>query len=644
MSDNPLIRIESTGGKVPVERTATGWFYRNAAGMQAQVRDYRDGIACRVIPGQDTDVVQLGIGPTSSGLCNAIYSPSRDTALVFSADKLLLEPVAKNGNLQCFIITCSGPLTVTELTDYYALHCHLPWFTPLDRRRFNRAPAGWCSWYYYYLNITEAEVVKNTDWLADNLKPYGCEWVQIDDGWQGRGTGFGSNRDWFIISERDFPHGMRWSAAYIRAKGLRPGLWCIPFTQSDTAYFLENPELFVHREDGSSPGDRTEPSPHEWMPEEERVFEWAGRYFVDPTGPEGDKYLRALFNLLCKEWGYDYIKIDAQAMMAGLYEQYRKQLADPSLDGDRTYRAGLESIRAVMGPARFLLNCAEGWASCGLCDGVRIGGDVSASWAGMQQAIESTMRWLYLNSIAFYTDPDAVCVRDPLPLAQAEVWATLVGITGQVLMTSDKMYELPDERVEILRRIFPVADIHPMELYPLDPKNKPGIFDLKVQHPTAGEWDVVALFNWDEQNPKLFQLNPGRLGLPAGEYVCLDGRSGEFLHHGEGILSVQVPATACKVVTYWPVGDRPDFVGSNRHLTQGADDLISIKWDEKRLRLSGVSQVVGGEEYVLRFFVPAGFRVITRRTTRVGQIVEMSVKSEKSEKIRWQIDFAPERG
>ena len=295
-----------------------------------------------------------------------------------------------------------------------------------------------------------------------------------------------------------------------------------------------------------------------------------------------------------------------------------------------------------MGPGRFLLNCGHGWPGVGLCQGIRIGGDVGPSWQGMQKAIDSTMQYLYLNTIAFYTDPDVVCVREPLTLDQARVWATLVGVTGQLLMASDKMHELPEERVELLRRIFPVADIHPMELCPLDAEAKPCIFDVKVNLPAAGEWDVVALFNWGEQE-RTFDLDPARLGLDpdAAGWICMDGWTGEHLGTGDGRLSIEAPPTACRVVTYWPDLGRPQFVGASRHLTQGATDAISVKWDPARLRLSGTLDVTGGDPTRVRVHVPAGWRPATRGATLNGRIIELDVSRPKNGRARWRVAFEP---
>jgi hypothetical protein len=432
---------------------------------------------------------------------------------------------------------------------------------------------------------------------------------------------------------------MKFCADHIRSKGFRAGIWCIPFTQSDTALFEKEPSLFLHRDDGTSPGERKEPLNYQWMEEGERKYEWAGRYVIDPTGQAGQAYLRQLFTMICKEWGYDYVKIDAQGGMANWYNEYRKNMADPSLDGHRAYRKGLKAIKAVMGRKRFLLNCGCGFSSVGLCEGIRIGGDVGLSWKGMQPALSSSMEWLYLNTIAFYTDPDVVCVREPLPFDQARVWATFVGITGQLLMASDKMYELPEERVELLRRIFPVADIHPMDLYPLEGASMPGVFDLKIDRPGVGRWDVVGLFNWSESDRKTFKVSPQRLGLDLGAYVYLDVHRGTLVAESDGDVEIEVPPTACRVISVWRATDRPQFVGTSRHLTQGAVDVSAVAWDEAALTLSGVSEVVGRDPYRVRIHVPAGYRVASDGVETYGRLAILTLRSEQSVPVSWSVRF-----
>jgi alpha-galactosidase len=636
----PLVKVDGVDGSlVEVERTDTGWFLKTPKGLTGALAGYRDGFPCRIAAGGDRDVVQFGVGPASSRLCNAFYSPAADEALLFRADGLSIEPVITGNKARGYTVTCAGPLSITVVSDYMKVHRGLPWFRPMDRKSFPLAPAGWCSWYYYWTNITEEEVAKNTDWLAENLRKFGCDWVQIDDGWSGKGTGNGTNRDWFVTHEPSFPHGMKWSADYIRSKGFRPGIWCIPFTQSDQEMWARRPELFVHNPDGSSPGELKEPSDYDW-PMEDRMVEWAGRYFIDATAGEADEYLRGLCDMLCNQWGYEYVKIDAQGMMPWFYDAHRTELADPSLDGDRAYRKGLSAMKAIMGPDKFLLNCGAGWASVNLCEGIRIGGDVLLSWEGMQTGIDGTMVWVWLNTLAFYTDPDIVCVREPLPMEQARLWATLVGLTGQLLMASDKMYELAEERVELLRRIFPVADIHPMELYPLDPGNRPPVFDLKVCRPGVGEWDVVALFNWSQEEARTVEVSPARLGLTEGRWIGVDLWSGELVHDGEGALTMELPPTSCRVISVWADEGRPQFVGTSRHLTAGAVDVQSAKWEEGKARLSGVSNVVGGDPYKVRVYVPDGWRVVGTRVKQRGPIAELTIRRAENAKVRWRVDFA----
>jgi len=82
--------------------------------------------------------------------------------------------------------------------------------------------SGWCSWYYEYPDITEKEVLKNLNFLADNLRDYGLEYIQVDRGRIPTGT------DWLSTNSK-FPNGMKWLADQIHGKGFKAGIWTAPY-------------------------------------------------------------------------------------------------------------------------------------------------------------------------------------------------------------------------------------------------------------------------------------------------------------------------------------------------------------------------------------------------------------------------------
>ena len=84
----------------------------------------------------------------------------------------------------------------------------------------------WSSWTSYYEGVNENDILRNTDWLAAHLKPYGFQYVQLDDGYD---RGKKGEHCWIENWDRTkFPHGPKWLADYIKSKGLRPGIWVVP--------------------------------------------------------------------------------------------------------------------------------------------------------------------------------------------------------------------------------------------------------------------------------------------------------------------------------------------------------------------------------------------------------------------------------
>ena len=91
-------------------------------------------------------------------------------------------------------------------------------------------------------------------------------------------------------------------------------------------------------------------------------------------------------------------------------------------------------------------------------------------------------------------------VRPPLTLEEARTWTSILGLSGQLLMLSDDTPALLEDRRELPKKIIPVADITPMELYPAAADRH--IWMLHVARP-FGSWAVAGLFNWDNDGNEI---------------------------------------------------------------------------------------------------------------------------------------------
>ena len=411
-------------------------------------------------------------------------------------------------------------------TDVYRKGHNLPFYQPLAAQA--APPAGWCSWYFYGGGISEEEMKRNTDWLADNLKRYGLQYVQLDDGYE--------TASWTTWTGQ-FPSGGQGLARYIHSKGFKAGLWLTPFSTNQKELVDAHPDWFLRDAQGKP------------------VPTFARQYTLDATNPQAiEEWFKPLMKTVAQDWGYDYFKFDGQPTVVEAYRANAVRLYSQRTPGEsvapvEAYRAGLRAMREVLGDQRYVLAC---WfiptEAIGLVDGCRVGGDVEASWSGVREARRSTQKWLYLNNVCWADDPDVVCVRPPLSADQARAWASFVALTGQLFMASDRMYALPEDRVDILRRVLPVCFMRPLDLYGLSPDNLRTI-DLRVERPFGG-WDAVGLFNWFGRAERR-ESSPAQLGLPGGpqdRYVGYDFWNRTFIAPFAGSASVVVPPTACRVI------------------------------------------------------------------------------------------------
>ena len=283
---------------------------------------------------------------------------------------------------------------------YFRDRLGIRYFAPLDKERHPLPPAGWCSWYYYYRQITPEETRRNAERLAEKLRDYGLRYVQLDDGWQADGDDPQTPRDWSGTNEaagwsEEELHGL---AEYVRELGMLPGIWIAPHGQSNDS-LARRWGCFLMEEDGSS-GSVT----------------WVGRWLLDPSHPRADQYLRELFRKMKGEWDFTYFKIDGQPTVLAEYAERSGLMVEPG-EVEALYRGTVQAIREEIGDDSFLLGCwGTPLAGMGLMSGSRTGEDVVLGGDGFRTAFRTMLRWGFLNNIAWYGDPDVVLLRPPLPI------------------------------------------------------------------------------------------------------------------------------------------------------------------------------------------------------------------------------------
>ncbi|MDB5098301.1 MAG: hypothetical protein JWM80_2722 [Cyanobacteria bacterium RYN_339] len=446
------------------------------------------------------------------------------------------------------------------------------------------APTGWCSWYYFYTAVTAADMRSNLDVLDAHRARMPVTAVQLDDGYQ---TAIG---DWLDVNAK-FPAGLRALVQEIHARGYQAGLWLAPFFLGEPSQtYQAHPDWVVRDEAGLPISTMTN---------------WGHRNFsLDTTHPGAMAYLREVFRTIVDDWGFDYLKIDF--LYAGAVRGRRH---DPHATGVQAYRQGLALIREVVGE-RFVLGCGAPFLpSVGLVDGMRVGPDVAPFWTSpdplgsapaMWNAIRSTLAHHWMHPHLWVNDPDCLIVRQAdsqLSGAEVETWATVVALSGGMVLLSDDLAKLEPARAAIIPRLLP-----PLGL-PARPHG-PLIDGVPTRLRLAkGERELLALFNWRaEAAEESYDLGS------VGRWHALDLWSGA--HHGPvgGTLRLGLtPPHGTRLLALVPARDHPQLVGSTLTLTGGLLEVVEEYWDGRTLTIR--LELPGEHAGELVIAVPDGFRL-----------------------------------
>jgi len=623
------------------------------------------------LPRRNPECMYFTLGPASSPLFHALFDRQTGTAIQFP-EHTVFRRNASRGVLEV-TLPVEGNALIRILPDYFTKTLGLPYYTPFDDSFFRTAPMVWSSWTSYYEAVREQDMVRNADWLAANLKPYGFEYVELDDGYdRGRRGEHYWIENW---DTKKFPHGPKWLADYIRSKGMHAGIWLVPNAYAGAV--ARHPEWYLHYKQGRMVLDYSTPA-------------------LDSSNPEVLAFLQHLFQTL-DDWGFDYYKFDGEhALPLYIPGVDRTRLYDRSGNLLAAYRHRLQVIRDTLGPHRFVEGCPAGTPlnGIGFFDSYFNGQDLYNNWQGMYALFSSINANAFLNHLAVYVMPgeglelsppmtveealrkrprvvvDTARTReDPLTGfgvtdAEARTLVTYVALTGVAYPLASVMPELPPDRVKLLKATLPTLPILPADLFSRGTDmrwdtfkhtqadfyihNYPEILDLKVASP-AGDYDVVGLTNW-RGDPTVRRLDlVEKLGLASGaRYVVFDFWNQRLEGVAANNLDVRIESHDTRVLLIHRLLDWPQLLGTSRHIT-GAWSVSGLSWDAAARQLTGQAKTVPGEPYALWVHVPRGFRLAYAQATagstelRVephisGELLT-AVFTGQSRPVDWKLEF-----
>ena len=630
------------------------------------------------LPKTNAEVMYFSLGQVASPVFHALFDRQTDTAINFTSGALMRRSVS-DPDLLDLTLPISGNASIRVTPDYFTQSLAVPYYVPFDDSYFKTAPMVWSSWTSYYEVVREEDIVRNTDWLATNLKPYGFEYVQLDDGYDsGQVAGKRGDHSWIENwNKSTFPRGPEWLASYIKNKGLRPGIWLVPNSYANATE--THPDWYLRDKQGNYIRDYDTPA-------------------LDSTNPAVMDHLKRLFNTL-DGWGFEYYKFDGEHALPRYAPPVDKsKLHDTKVDSLVNYRDRLKVIRDEIGPKVFVEGCPAGTPlnGIGYFNSYFTGHDLYNNWQGMYPLFSSINANAFLNHIVVYVMPgeglelglpatveETAKKRPPIvietersredpmtgfgvTLAEARTLVSYVALTGVAYPLASVMPELPEERVKLLQATMPTLPILPVDLFSRGTDaqwdkfkhvqadyyihNYPEILNVKV-NAAPGVYDVVALTNWrSAMETRRVDLKE-KLGLaPNHGYVVFDFWGQKELGVVKNILEAKVEPHDTRVLFVHPLLDRPQLVGMSRHIS-GSFSLQNVIWDGSKRTLQGTSETVAKDPYTFWIHVPAGTQVTHAKASAAGRDVEVTQKLAGSSlmvrfeaqpaPVDWEVAFTP---
>jgi hypothetical protein len=581
--------------------------------------------------------LRCALGPAASTADNALFDRQKDEALEFFGGARVRLQFDWADKCYRFQLNTEGndyvrDFSLRVLSQVYERRFGVT-YAPINKRStFPTPPAGWMTWYAVQFAASEKTVLEQAGWQAENLLDYGATALWVDWEWYHSDfSGIGKpDTDSFHPDPERYPNGLQHVAREIEKKGLTPCLW-VGFTNDPTENELvrENSDMLLVQK----------PS-------------WCGQYFLDPGHPDYlATYIPKAFSQV-KAWGYKALKWDCLPITLQYLDQYHDSTFTTTLTSEEILHGVFKTAREVVGTDCYMLSCSghsvrDVTLGADIFDAARIGGDIFTWSEFVSQCVMRIMKFYACHNVLFYNDPDNVVLRPEFnTFDQALSRLSFVALLGLPVTMGDRLTDLSDDRVELLRRGLPPIDAHPMDVRSTVYNDSVIKVNLAIEQPFE-RWNVVDIMNLGDTQADIRLDLKKDLHLPDGSYLVYD----YWAQAGLGTFTTDVPLTirpfASRVLGIRRKYDHPQIYSTSRHITQGAVDLEQVTWDAAAMTLSGTSQVVKGDAYTITLYVPSRYQPVSTGimpdnaslSFAGGAVWLLTLRSEKNGQLDWSIAF-----
>ncbi len=513
-----------------------------------------------------------------------------------------------------------------------------------DWPRDRAVPHGWNSWgnptktdpkdekghnaVVYVHDITEKRVLDNFDLAYKKLARYGLEYFQIDDGHQP------AVGDWVADPDK-FPNGLKPVFDMIHARGIKTGMWIRPFElATGSELYKQHPEWALQYED-SFPMKSKSTLP------------------LDLSRSDVRQWLHDTFTMIARYYGVEWVKTDFTYNAIGA-----KGHQNPDMTSIEAFQDGFKEIRDALGPAIFLVGIG---GPCmlhyGLVNAERLTLDMNAAWGkdgllipaeqGIKPNARVISRRYYLHNRVWFTHACAMQFRAPLKPNEILVQATIIALSGSVFKVAETWLNMKDEDFVVLSKMLPIYRPLGRGMRPVDllTREYPEVWDLLVDNcgNGLGAYHVVGMFNFgenrdlDEQLPEAprdILVDFKDVGLDPGKaYLAFEFWTGIFKGSFTGSFSTRLAPRHVALVVFREGTGVPQFLSSNRHVTQGWADVISCNWDDGLNRLSMAANCIPDHEHSFDFHVPAVYKITSALVNGKEAVMVMKAPEHLNVKI-----------